>query len=45
MSGSAARGGRRTGRSYRWRVNQHEFERMVDEARLEATAYLSAGSG
>jgi DNA helicase IV len=25
--------------SYRWRVNQHEFERMVDEARAEATTY------
>jgi DNA helicase IV len=25
--------------SYRWRVNQHEFEQMVDEARAEATAY------
>ncbi|MDX6260602.1 MAG: hypothetical protein QOH84_2290, partial [Kribbellaceae bacterium] len=26
--------------SYRWRVNQYEFERMVDDARQEATAYL-----
>ncbi|MFI5706775.1 HelD family protein [Kribbella sp. NPDC051620] len=26
--------------SYRWRVNQHEFEQMVDDARKEATAYL-----
>ena len=26
--------------SYRWRVNQYEFEQMVDEARQEATAYL-----
>jgi DNA helicase IV len=26
--------------SYRWRVNQHEFEEMVAEARAEATAYL-----
>ena len=26
--------------SYRWRVNQHEFEQMVDDARQEATAYL-----
>ena len=25
--------------SYRWRVDQHEFELMVDEARAEATAY------
>ncbi len=26
--------------SYRWRVNQHEFEEMVAEARADATAYL-----
>ncbi|TCO50589.1 DNA helicase IV [Kribbella antiqua] len=26
--------------SYRWRVNQHEFEDMVAEARADATAYL-----
>ncbi|MEV6415985.1 AAA family ATPase [Kribbella sp. NPDC051718] len=26
--------------SYRWRVNQYEFEQMVDDARQEATAYL-----
>ncbi len=26
--------------SYRWRVNQYEFEQMVDEARQEAMAYL-----
>ncbi|WP_328325212.1 AAA family ATPase [Kribbella sp. NBC_00382] len=26
--------------SYRWRVNQHEFEQMVVDARQEATAYL-----
>jgi DNA helicase IV len=25
--------------SYRWRVNQHEFAQMVDDAREEATAY------
>ncbi|ADB33393.1 Superfamily I DNA and RNA helicase-like protein [Kribbella flavida DSM 17836] len=25
--------------SYRWRVNQYEFEQLVDEARAEATAY------
>ncbi|MEU4392324.1 AAA family ATPase [Kribbella sp. NPDC023855] len=26
--------------SYRWRVNQDEFEQMVEDARQEATAYL-----
>ena len=26
--------------SYRWRVNQHEFEEMVADARADATAYL-----
>lgn len=26
--------------SYRWRVNQYEFEQMVDDARQEAIAYL-----
>ena len=26
--------------SYKWRVNQHEFDEMVAEARADATAYL-----
>jgi DNA helicase IV len=26
--------------SYRWRVNQYEFEQMVDDAQQEVTAYL-----